>query len=55
VHNYRPEHLTRAIAFLHRADQRAFAGLVGEVLPFAEAERALATTPSAGARIGVRP
>jgi len=55
VHNYRPEHLVRGVEFLRRADQRAFAALVGEVLPFAEAERALTTTPTRGARIGVRP
>jgi len=55
VHNYRPEHLARAIAFLERSDQRAFARLVGEVVPFAEAERALTGMPLVGARIGVRP
>ncbi len=55
VHSYRPEHLVRAVSFLERADQAAFAALVGEVLPFAEAERALMSPPAVGARVGVKP
>ncbi len=55
VHNYRPDDLVRAVAFLGRANHQAFASLVGEVVPFAEAERALTAPATIGTRVGVRP
>jgi len=55
VHNYRPEDLVRAVDFLQRANHQAFAALVGEVVPFSEAERALAAPATIGTRVGVRP
>ncbi len=54
VHNYRPEHLLEAVRFLERADHDLFASLVGEIVAFDEAPRALTTPATAGARIGVR-
>lgn len=55
VHNYRPEHLVQAVQFLEAAPHDLFAALVGEVVPFDEAVRALTTPPTTGARVGVRP
>lgn len=55
VHNYRPGHLAQAVGFLERADHRAFASLVGEILPLDRAAEALGRPASRGARIGVRP
>jgi len=55
VHNYRPEHLERAVRFLERSDAARLAALVGEVLPFSEAEDALSRPATLGTRIGVRP
>lgn len=55
VHNYRPEHLLQAVGFLERADAVLFGRLVGEVVGFAQAERALSERPSNGVRVGIRP
>ena len=55
VHNYRPEHLERAVRFLERADRVAFASLVGEVVPFERAELAFAHPATVGTRVAVRP
>jgi putative phosphonate catabolism associated alcohol dehydrogenase len=55
VHDYRPEHLALAVAFLERADRAAFMRLVGEVVPFAEAEQAMTRPAVRGVRIGIRP
>ena len=55
VHNYAPRHLREAVRFLADAPQAAFAGLVGSVVPLADAEQALAGPPPAGTRAGVRP
>lgn len=54
VHNYRGEHLREAIDFLRSADRTLFRALVGEVVPFADLDRAL-RPPRAGARTGIRP
>lgn len=55
VHNYRPEHLVQAVRFLEGAPHELFAALVGEVVPFDDAPRALTTPPATGARVGIRP
>ncbi|QEO09143.1 alcohol dehydrogenase catalytic domain-containing protein [Protaetiibacter larvae] len=55
VHNYRPEHLERAVRFLERVDASAFAALVGQVVPLDRAEEALSAPAAVGTRIGVRP
>lgn len=54
VHNYRPEHLLRAVAFLHGADHALFAGLVGEPTSLRQLPEAL-SVPTAAARVAVRP
>lgn len=55
VHNYLPEHLVAAVTFLERADHTAFAGLVGEIVDWSEATRALVERPTVGARTAVVP
>jgi len=55
VHNYRPEHLERAVRFLQAADASLFAQLVADIVPFAHAEFALTTHAVRGTRVGVRP
>lgn len=55
VHNYRPDHLVKAAAFLARADPQAFGALVGEILPWDEATEALSRPATTGTRIGIRP
>lgn len=55
VHNYLPEHLEQAVAFLERVDPAPFAGLVGETVPLREATRALTAPPATGIRTAVRP
>lgn len=55
VHNYRGEHLVRAVEFLRTADHEAFGSLVDDTVPLADAAAAIARPPSRGARIGIRP
>ncbi len=55
VHNYRVEHLERAVAFLERADAALFSDLVGDAVPFTHAEFALTTPAARGTRVGIRP
>jgi putative phosphonate catabolism associated alcohol dehydrogenase len=57
VHNYRPEHLVDAVAFLRTlepADLDRFSSLVALIVPFSRAEDALLRDPPSGARIGIR-
>ena len=55
VHNYRGEHLLRAVEFLEQSDYGAFAALVGETVPLEHAMTALVTAPVNGTRTGIRP
>lgn len=55
VHNYRGDHLARAVEFLRGADTALFASLVGDVVPLSEAVRALTGPVSVGVRTGIRP
>ncbi|WP_298044490.1 alcohol dehydrogenase catalytic domain-containing protein [uncultured Microbacterium sp.] len=54
VHNYRPEHLLRAVAFLRAADHALFGSLVEKAITMPELPAAI-SAPSAAARIAVRP
>ncbi|MGB4776750.1 zinc-binding dehydrogenase [Microbacterium sp.] len=53
VHNYRGEHLVRAVAFLRRADRTLFASLVADAVALPELPQAL-TAPANGTRLGIR-
>lgn len=55
VHNYRGEHLLRAVEFLRGADHDRFASLVGDIVSLSDAASALAAAPAHGARTGIRP
>lgn len=55
VHNYRGEHLLRAVEFLEGVDHVRFASLVGESVPFADALSVIGRPPARGARAGIRP
>lgn len=55
VGDYRPEHLLEAVRFLERSDHDLFAGLVGDIVSFDDAPRALTNHATRGARTGVRP
>lgn len=54
VHNYRGEHLVRAVDFLRECDRELFAALVGDVVPFGDLAQVLGA-PSRGARSAIRP
>lgn len=55
VHNYRGEHLLRAVEFLRDADVDLFRALVGEVVPLAEAVGVLVGPARGDVRVGIRP
>ncbi|HUT25727.1 MAG TPA: hypothetical protein VM492_15425 [Sumerlaeia bacterium] len=57
VHNYRPEHLGRALRFLEeRADEYPYVELVGETFLLAEIEKAVAAAASGQrVRVAIRP
>ncbi len=55
VHNYRGEHLLRAVEFLLGASHRRFASLVSQNVSLADAATELCAPSSRAARIGVRP
>lgn len=55
VHNYRPEHLLRAVDFLATADVATFSELVGDIVPLARAAEVFEPRPDAPVRVGIRP
>lgn len=55
VHNYRGEHLLRAVEFLQGADHELFASLVGQTVSLDEAASVVGVPPASGARTGIRP
>ncbi len=55
VHNYRKEHLLKAVEFLKDCDQDLFQGLVEEVVTFNGASYAMMQNPIRGTRIAITP
>ena len=55
VHNYRPEHLVQAVAFLERANEELFTGLISAPISLDAAVEKLASGSAASIRMSVRP